>query len=115
MQQLVFVYGTLRQGQSNHHLLAHSEWLGKHATPPIYSLYDLGAYPAVVDGHSVIYGEVYRVDEQTLRQLDRLEDVPITYRREQIDTPFGLAWMYIYQQAHQLESLISSGDWCQKV
>ncbi len=115
MQQLVFVYGTLRQGQNNHHLLAQSEWLGNYATPPIYSLYDLGAYPAVIEGHSVLYGEVYRVDDKTLQQLDLLEDVPVTYRREQIETQFGLAWIYFYQQGDQLETLISSGDWCQKV
>ena len=115
MQHLVFVYGTLRENESNHHFVGQGQFLGHHETLPEYALYDLGAYPAVVDGHSVIYGEVYRVDDQTLRQLDLLEDVPITYRREQIDTPFGLAWMYIYQQAHQLETLISSGDWCQKV
>lgn len=115
MQQLVFVYGTLRQGQSNHHLLAQSELLGNHTTPPIYSLYDLGSYPAVIEGHNAIYGEVYRVDDDTLKQLDILEDVPVDYRREQIETPFGLAWMYIYQQDQQLEKLISSGDWCQKV
>lgn len=115
MQQLVFVYGTLRQGQNNHHLLAQSEWLGNYATPPIYSLYDLGAYPAVTEGHSVLYGEVYRVDDKTLQQLDLLEDVPVTYRREQIETQFGLAWIYFYQHGDQLETLISSGDWCQKV
>lgn len=115
MQQLVFVYGTLRHGQRNHHLLAQSPWLGNHATPPIYSLYDLGHYPAVITGHSVIYGEVYQVDERTLAQLDLLEDVPVTYRREQIETPFGLAWMYFYQNEQHLDALISSGDWCQKV
>lgn len=115
MQQLVFVYGTLRHGQSNHHLLERSEWIGNHATPPIYDLYDLGSYPAVIEGHSVIYGEIYRVDDETLSQLDLLEEVPVTYRREQIETPFGLAWMYLYQGNHQLDVLISSGDWCQKV
>ncbi len=115
MQHLVFVYGTLRYGQSNHYLLAQSERLGNHTTPPIYSLFDLGSYPAVIEGHSAIYGEVYRVNDSTLQQLDRLEDVPVDYRREQIETPFGLAWIYIYQQDHKLDTLISSGDWCQKV
>ncbi|MFM2591065.1 gamma-glutamylcyclotransferase [Vibrio sp. TBV020] len=115
MQHLVFVYGTLRHGECNHHLLSQSQWLGNHTTPPFYSLYDLGAYPAVIEGHSAIIGEVYLVDDQTLEQLDLLEEVPVTYRREQIETPFGHAWMYLYQDVSQLSEMISSGDWCQKV
>lgn len=115
MQNLVFVYGTLRQGQTHHHLLASADFLGFHATLPIYNLYDLGAYPAVVEGHHTITGEVYSIDDDTLTTLDQLEDVPVAYRRELIETPFGQAWMYLYQEASQLEVLISSGDWCQKV
>ncbi|EGA64697.1 gamma-glutamylcyclotransferase [Vibrio brasiliensis] len=115
MQHLVFVYGTLRHGERNHHLLANSQCLGNFTTPPVYSLYDLGAYPAVTEGHSAIFGEVYLIDDQTLKQLDIIEDVPVTYRREQIETTFGLAWVYIYQDISQLDVLIASGDWSQKV
>ncbi|HAS4273860.1 TPA: gamma-glutamylcyclotransferase, partial [Vibrio cholerae] len=32
-----------------------------------------------------------------------------------IETPFGTAWIYIYQETHRLHSLIDSGDWCQRV
>jgi len=115
MQHLVFVYGTLRHGECNHHLLSQAQWLGNHTTLPIYSLYDLGAYPAVIEGHSAIIGEVYLVDEETLAQLDLLEDHPVTYRRELIETPFGQAWIYIYQDISQLDVIISSGDWSVKV
>ncbi|UPQ88272.1 gamma-glutamylcyclotransferase family protein [Vibrio sinaloensis] len=115
MQHLVFVYGTLRSGESNHYLLEHSQCLGHYTTPAIYSLYDLGPYPAVIEGRDAIVGEVYLVDQRTLEQLDRLEDIPVTYRREQIETPFGLAWIYLYQDSSQLDVLIASGDWCQKV
>lgn len=69
MQHLVFVYGTLRNGERNHHLLATSQCLGHHTTPPVYSLYDLGTYPAVITGHSPILGEVYLIDDETLNQL----------------------------------------------
>ncbi|EEX93399.1 hypothetical protein VIOR3934_12907 [Vibrio orientalis CIP 102891 = ATCC 33934] len=115
MQHLVFVYGTLRHGECNHHLLSQAQWLGKHTTLPIYSLYDLGAYPAVIEGHSAIIGEVYLVDEETLAQMDLLEDVPVTYRREPIETTFGQAWIYLYQDVSQLDVIISSGDWSLKV
>ncbi|WP_114766568.1 gamma-glutamylcyclotransferase family protein [Vibrio rhodolitus] len=115
MQQLVFVYGTLRQGESNHHYLAGAEFLGLYETPPEYALYDLGAYPAVISGHQVIFGEVYLIDDQILTGLDALEDVPVEYRREQIATSFGDAWIYLYQDAAKLDLLISSGDWCQRL
>ncbi len=112
MQQLVFVYGTLRQGESNHHFLAGAQLLGMHETQPEYALYDLGAYPAVIQGHNTILGEIYLIDDDTLQALDKLEDVPIEYRRELIDTPFGQAWIYLYQDITQLDTLISTGDWC---
>ncbi|GAL14235.1 hypothetical protein JCM19233_5247 [Vibrio astriarenae] len=44
MQHLVFVYGTLRKGESNHHFIEQSEYLGMCETLPEYALYDLGAY-----------------------------------------------------------------------
>lgn len=115
MQHLVFVYGTLRQGESNHHFLNESELLGRFETQPVFALHDLGPYPGLVAGHQSILGEVYRVDDDTLNKLDILEDVPVEYRRESLQTPFGSAWIYIYQDTGGLDSLIESGDWCQRV
>ncbi|WP_428774954.1 gamma-glutamylcyclotransferase family protein [Vibrio sp.] len=115
MQHLVFVYGTLRQGESNHHYMQSAQLLGLHETQPEYALYDLGPYPAVIEGHHAIQGEVYLVDSETLAELDKLEDVPVEYRRELIDTPYGQAWIYLYQDSAHLDSLIASGDWCQRV
>ncbi|MER2497572.1 gamma-glutamylcyclotransferase [Vibrio neptunius] len=115
MQHLLFVYGTLRQGESNHNYLVGSQCLGHFETLPNYALYDLGAYPAVIEGHGSILGEVYLIDGETLSKVDQLEDVPIEYRREQIETPFGEAWIYLYQDGSKLDTIISSGDWCQRV
>lgn len=115
MQHLLFVYGTLRKGESNQGFLSASEFLGRHETLPEYALYDLGPYPAVTQGHSSIVGEVYLIDDATLARIDQLEDVPVEYRREQIETPFGQAWIYLYQDTSKLDVLLSSGDWFQKV
>ncbi|MDG3087028.1 gamma-glutamylcyclotransferase [Vibrio hannami] len=111
MQHLVFVYGTLRKGECNHHLLAQSEYLGMYETEPNFQLFDLGQYPGLMEGMHSITGEVYRVSDSTLAELDILEDVPIEYRRESIETPFGQTWIYIYQQPVTQDQVIDSGNW----
>lgn len=115
MQHLVFVYGTLRKGEANHHYLAQSQCLDSCQSGLDYKLYDLGEYPAVSDGNTAISGEVYLIDDHTLQALDKLEDVPVEYRRETIETPFGTAWIYLYQDSSKLVNEIVSGDWCQRV
>ena len=112
---LVFVYGTLRQGEDNHHYLLESEYLGQYETTADYSLYNLGEYPGLIKGHQSIVGEVYRISSEVLEKLDILEDIPNEYRRESLDTPFGLAWIYLYQKSTQPEEEILSGDWCQRI
>lgn len=112
MQHLVFVYGTLRQGQSNHHYVQDCELLGRFDTPKEFALFDLGAYPALTCGSKSVVGEVYVINDEVLASLDRLEDVPVKYRREQIETTFGLAWVYLYQLELTANKEILSGDWC---
>ncbi|GAL14236.1 hypothetical protein JCM19233_5248 [Vibrio astriarenae] len=55
------------------------------------------------------------VDDEVLAKLDLLEDVPVEYRRETMMTPFGLAWIYLYQQPADLNVEIASGDWFQRI
>jgi len=114
MQHLVFVYGTLRKGESNHHYLMNSQLLGEFLTPPQYTLYDLGAYPALIEGKKSVLGEVYLIDDPILCQLDELEDVPVEYRRESLETSFGRAWIYLYQNTYNLSDEITTGDWCKR-
>ncbi|CAK2493404.1 gamma-glutamylamine cyclotransferase family protein YtfP [Vibrio crassostreae] len=114
MQHLVFVYGTLRKDQSNHHYLKQCECLGRFYTPEEYALFDLGAYPAMIIGKKSVAGEVYMINDEVLESLDRLEDVPVEYRREQIETIFGLVWVYLYQLDLTANKEILSGDWCKR-
>ncbi|MEZ9060044.1 gamma-glutamylcyclotransferase [Vibrio pelagius] len=114
MSHLVFVYGTLRKGQHNHHFLKQSEKLGDWVTPPQFALYDLGSYPGMIFGKKKVLGEVYIVSDYVLALLDRLEDVPTEYRREQIETIFGLAWVYLYQYDLSEQREILTGDWCKR-
>ena len=115
MRNLVFVYGTLRSGEVNHHLLAGATYCGKHATLPRYRMLHLGAYPGVVEGGStVIRGEIYRIDKRQFMWLDRLEAYPTLYKRKLIDTRWGKAWIYLYRGNRNGRMTIPSGDWSGK-
>ncbi|MFV0576388.1 MAG: gamma-glutamylcyclotransferase [Vibrio sp.] len=114
MSQRVFVYGTLRRGESNHFLLENSEFLGDYMTEDRFNLFSLGPYPAAIEGNSPLIGEVYLVDDATLAKLDIVEDYPIEYDRKLIPTSFGDAWIYLYQDKSELTKQLSSGDWCQR-
>lgn len=59
-QRKVFVYGTLMNGESNHHFLDESTYLGK-GTVEGYDMYNVGWYPAIVHGDNIIIGELYQV------------------------------------------------------
>lgn len=110
MQHLIFIYGTLKQGEPNHYLLEDSEFLGVYETPPAYTLYDFGTSPGLVEGNDTIVGEVYRISDEVLAKLDVFEDVSVEYRRDTIETPFGEAWIYLYLGTEQGQA-IESGDW----
>ena len=75
---LIFVYGTLKRGLSNHSYLAGQRFVSEARTRPEYRLFDLGGFPGMVhaatDGLS-IEGEIWEIDETCLHGLDRLEDV----------------------------------------
>lgn len=87
MKTLVFVYGTLKNGHHNNHLLSGAFYVGKaHTTQPKYQMYHLGSFPAVTDnGDKVIQGEIFEVDTQTLANLDHLEGHPNFYERRLVD------------------------------
>jgi gamma-glutamylaminecyclotransferase len=85
---LLFVYGTLKRGCSNHGYLADQTFVGLARTIPGFRLYDLGGYPGIVthpaDREGVV-GEVWSVDDESLRRLDYFEGVHEgLYRREPI-------------------------------
>jgi gamma-glutamylaminecyclotransferase len=88
MRTLLFVYGTLKKGCSNHGQIAGQQFLGLAHTPPGFRLYDIGGYPALVaqpDSPTGVIGEVWSVDPASLERLDRFEGVHEgLYRRESI-------------------------------
>ncbi len=85
-KNLVFVYGTLKQGFSNHRYLAGSKFLGTGRTVERYAMYASGIpFVVMTEPISEIHGELYEVDDFTLETLDDLEGHPDFYRREQAE------------------------------
>ncbi|QTM99564.1 gamma-glutamylcyclotransferase [Sediminibacillus dalangtanensis] len=71
---LVFVYGTLRENEPNHHLLGDANCIARQSwTEGV--LYDTGnGYPVMgVSSLHRVYGEVYEVSSETLEKLDEWE------------------------------------------
>jgi len=114
----VFVYGTLRRGQSNHRLLASAKFVGVGRTAAEYSMFSLGPFPGVVEGGTTsIVGEIYDVGDDTLAALDSLEGTPTMYSRETLvlDVPNGMVveW-YVWNQGWQPGRLLAGGDWLER-
>ena len=115
---LVSCYGSLRRGMGNHqYYLSDSEYKGTFSTEPEYTLHSLQWYPGLkLNGNTSVVMEVYEVNEDTLKNLNRLEgycpgEKSTFYDRIEIDTPWGKAFTYIYVNELSKESIVESGDW----
>ena len=110
----VAVYGSLKKGFGNHSLLLGSQYLGTTDTYPEWNMYSLGGFPAITyDGDTPICVEVYKVDDETMNDLDMLEGYPNFYNRRVIDTKYGKAWIYYIQDAHSVNQYerLEHGVW----
>lgn len=117
----VFVYGTLRKGEVNAHLLKNATCLEESCWT--YGLmYDSGeGYPALIPSRTYrAVGELYEVTEDELKLLDELEDYEEggtnnLYDRveQEIFTDEGsiIAYVYISNDDRLLVKEIPSGDW----
>lgn len=112
----VFVYGSLRRGERHHDVLGDARFLGAHRSAAEFTMFDLGAYPGVIEGGcTAITGEVYRVGAQRLRLLDRFEGCPRDFRRASLGTPWGEAWIYLLGRGLPRRGrCVASGDWCRR-
>lgn len=125
---VIAVYGTLRQGQRNHALLAGARRIGEGWVAG--ALHDMPAgphrpyaYPALVPvAHGRVRVELYVLaDASQLARLDALEgyipddDPGSEYVRRMepiIDGPVERAWIYWYAaDPAKLGPVIAGGDW----
>lgn len=121
INELVFVYGSLKSGFPLHGILEGYEFMGEYRTFPDYKLMSLGPFPALIpapDAGIEVLGEVYRVDGDILNYLDVVEGVRRgLYRRTRIDVHDQLGkviavWAYVADKsAKYARDEVKSGVW----
>jgi gamma-glutamylcyclotransferase (GGCT)/AIG2-like uncharacterized protein YtfP len=86
---LLFVYGTLKRGCSNHPFLAGQRFVGDARTVRGYRLYNLGEFPGMIrlpEDRNGVAGEVWSVTPAALTYIDHLEGLDLgLYRREPVE------------------------------
>jgi gamma-glutamylcyclotransferase (GGCT)/AIG2-like uncharacterized protein YtfP len=110
----VLTYGTLRKGNYNHAILAAHNALALGETTVTGTLFDLGPYPALsLKSGRPIVCEGYEVTDECLERLDRLEGHPQFYRRTEIQSEYGPAFIYTidHDPTYYSCDVIHSGDW----
>ncbi len=85
---LVFVYGTLRQGDSRGGALSRCKCVSLEARLHGYALLHLGGFPGIIleEGTEPVRGEVYEISDEVLARLDGIEG----FREEHPDTSLYL-------------------------
>jgi gamma-glutamylaminecyclotransferase len=85
---VLFIYGTLKRGCTNHSLLVDQKFIGPASTVPGYRLFLVADYPGLVrdkTDHRGVQGELWSVDSAKLTELDAFEGIPEKlYRRESV-------------------------------
>ncbi len=111
------VYGTLKQGQRANYMLATSEFIGEFRVAIPFQMFNLGAYPALVEDvedHPITL-EVYQVeDEAVLAGLDRYEGYPSLYQKSTVTVEGMEVTIYTMVSAKRFfEHMepMSSGNW----
>ncbi len=114
LRELVFVYGTLRQGGSNHFRMAGAEFVETGVLRG--RLYRVDWYPGLVldAAGDEIQGEVFAVPPEQLAELDVFEGHEYRRIRAAVKTPYGVpmqAWIWEWLMPTDEGQRITGGDW----
>lgn len=120
--QLVFVYGTLRRGGSNHFRMAGAEFISSGTITG--RMYRIDWYPGLVldEAGGEIHGEVYSVGPEQLEALDVFEGLSAgeiegsEYRRVlttvvRRDSQTTSAWVWEWLGETDESRRLEDGDW----
>lgn len=103
MSSQIFVYGTLQRASAHPmavQLRHRARWLGPARLRA--RLYDLGVYPAAVQGRGTVHGELFDLaDSELLERLDAYEGPDYRRRLSVVQAGAGpsLAWVYWFEAA----------------
>lgn len=113
----VLSYGTLKRGNTNHHLMAGAEYIGDGKIKGI-KLYHLGESAMIVPssdpGQGIVCGELFVLDSDHLARLDKEEGHPSLYERQLWTMENGSkAWVYMGREEllGSKARLIEDGVW----
>jgi gamma-glutamylcyclotransferase (GGCT)/AIG2-like uncharacterized protein YtfP len=119
--ELVAVYGSLKQGSFNHHILAQDDAIHVADTLTLdkYLMYD-GPFPRVIKAPSTVCPDITKISCEVyavhnLDRLDTLEGHPSFFQREQVKM-LGIphpVWLYICQTpaSNMVTPVLTSGFW----
>lgn len=117
MRHRVAVYGSLKRGCHNSHLLRNARFIGTDRLSCL-TLYDLGPYPgARLRPSRGVEVEIYDVNDKGLAALDELEGYnprqrrTSLYQRRRLATRYGTAWVYLYNQPVRHHQRMEQGVW----
>lgn len=86
-----FVYGTLKQGMKNSHIMkkVSAVFIANVETTQHYPMFDLGnGFPYVQDAQGrglILQGELYAIEDEHESFMDSFEGVPTLYKKGVID------------------------------
>lgn len=118
---MVFVYGTLRRGGTNHFRMSGADLVAEGTVAG--RLYRISWYPGLVLGdEGLVKGEVYSVDAAQLLELDAFEGLSAgevegyEYRRvkaavSRADGKSLAAWVWEWIGPFDEKDLLAQGDW----
>ena len=126
-EQLVFVYGTLKEGGPLHPVLQRhgGQFIGEGSIlGDKFVMVTLGNFPGIIEVEegtgTEIHGELWLVNTECVESMDSVEGCPTHFKRERQDIWLPLndnyfpAWVYRYNAAYDdswHDSIIDDGVW----
>jgi gamma-glutamylcyclotransferase (GGCT)/AIG2-like uncharacterized protein YtfP len=109
---ILFLYGSLKRGHSNHARVADQHYLGDAVTEPRYRIIQLGEYGGLVRDDAAgraVKGELWAVSPACLAELDEFETGEGLWARHPVDVA-GRAGVEAYFWTGAVPANVKSGD-----